>query len=146
MLALGAVFIPCQCLPYEICSAYYIYHIWSPEKNLFHICPLHLAYFVFHFFQVISLGAVLLLSRQAVLGEEDLGRLPCTSGDPGLLTPGLGAGKEEDFTSWDQKTSEANSASSSSLTPCQAGAAPIISPLGFGSAAASPSVPQHPHH
>lgn len=52
MLALGAMFIPRQCIPYEICSAYSIYHIWSSEKNLFRICPLHLADFVIRFSQV----------------------------------------------------------------------------------------------
>lgn len=63
MLALGAMFIPCQCLPYEICSAYNIYHSWRLEKNLFYICPLHSAYFVLHFPKVTGLKALLPLSR-----------------------------------------------------------------------------------
>lgn len=46
------------------------------EKNLFRICPLHLAYFVLHFppryLPVISLAYM-----HAVLREEDLGRLLC---------------------------------------------------------------------
>lgn len=73
------MFIPCQCLPYEICSAYNVYHSWSLGKKSVSYLPFALSLFCF-MPPPSSVSGSRLVFKQGALGKERLGRTPCISG------------------------------------------------------------------